>query len=454
VNRAWLLLLAACGRLGFDAPSSGDGSVAPDATGSAGARWVAVLGNNAMYFPVTGASGEVAVTYSFQGSTQIPGQTLTGMATQTSSAVVRFDAAGAVRSATVLDATYTCDARGLAMRGDDVLVAAFTSGGATSSLGACSVSTSHQDPVVLAVDGAGTTALHVHGASAGANAQAWNIGVLADSTIVTSGIYSSGLSFGSTSLPTAGFDPNAFVAHIDDSQATALWALGLTAGVQITAGPLAVEGNDTCMLGAYNGSGLTELGTALPHAGKVDDFVARLDATGTPRFVRGFGSTQQDSEFNDGSLVATAGGCIAAIQAPGDVTIDSTTLAVSDGAAIVATFDSAGTLAGGFRTPAEAQLAVVGGKVVAAYAVTAPVTIGGATITPQGTDTIVVEIGPQGPTRLLGVVAGAGEQTPVSLAAIAPDALAIGLQTTGELTFGTHTVQTSAGDHAVAVLGI
>jgi hypothetical protein len=96
----------------------------------------------------------------------------------------------------------------------------------------------------------------------------------------------------------------------------------------------------------------------------------------------------------------------------------------------------------------------VNGRLVAAYDVSAPVTIGGTTYTPQGSDVIVVELSPAGPTKLLGAVSGAGDQSLLSLAAIAPDAVAIGLSSSGELVFGSTTLTTALNDRVVAVLGI
>jgi hypothetical protein len=452
-----LVLLAACGRFGFDPgtpDAGGDGRAMADATGSAGPRWAAVLGANAPQLLITGVDGAPAVGFSFVSSTQIPGQTLTATASQTASAVVRFDAGGAVQSATVLDAQYTCDARGIAMRGSDVLVAAYSNGTAMPSLGACSVTTGRQDPVVLSVDPAGALALRVQGVSSGLNAQGWNIRVLPDDSIEVNGIYSDGLTFGTTALPAAGADPNAYFVRLDDTQPEPVWSLAIDGSVRIEPGPMALEGTDACALGSYEGSGVTAFGTALPFVGGVDDFVARIDVAGNPRFVRGFGSLATESNFGEGSVIAAGGGCAVAIIVPGDITIDGTTLPQTAGPAILATFDASGTLLGAFRTPGLAALAVVGTTAVAAYAVSTPVTIGSTTYTPQGIDTIVVELSPSGPTKLLGAVGGAGDQNTMSLAAIGPDALAIGVDTSGELTFGDTTLQTTAGDRAIAVLGI
>lgn len=452
-----LVVLAACGRLGFDAGTqdAGGGEVGvPDATGSAGPRWAVTLGNNTRFVPIAGADGAPVAAWAFTTSTTVAGQTVTGAASATSSVVARFDAAGAVTATTVLDATTTCDMRGIAMRGDTAVVAGLTFGSLEAALGPCSVSTGRQDPILIAVDPAGTASALAHGIAGGANAQAWNVVPLPDATFVAAGIYSMNLTFGATSLPAAAADPNAWIARLSEAQADPVWSVGLTGGVRITPGPIATEGSELCMLGAYSGGGLTELGTALPYAGSVDALIARLDDAGTPRFVRGFGSPAMESDFNDGSVAAVGGGCVGSVAAAGDVTIGGTTLLASDGAAIVVWFDSAGTPTGAYRLPATAQLAAVGGRVIAAYTVRAPVTIGGATVTPQGDDVVVAELDAQGPSRLLGVAGGAGDQAVIRIAAIAPDAVAISLASSGEFQFGATAFTSAANDRVLAVLGI
>jgi hypothetical protein len=208
------------------------------------------------------------------------------------------------------------------------------------------------------------------------------------------------------------------------------------------------------MLGAYSGSGLTALGTALPYAGSVDALIARLDMTGTPQFVRGFGSPGMESDFNDGSVVASGGGCVASIAAPADLTIDTTTLPASGGPAIVVWFDGTGALTGGYRIPSIAQLTSVGGRVIAAYTVSSPVAIGSTQYAPQGLDVVVVELDAQGPTRLLGAVGGAGDQSVIRLAAIGPDAVAISLASSGSFVFGDSAFTSAPDDRVLAVLGI
>lgn len=460
MHRFVLLLLAACGRIGFgagpdtDATVRGDGSMLADATGSAGPRWAVTLGNNNGFLPIAGTNGAPIAAYTFSGSTTLLGQQLTGVA-YLSSVVARFDAAGAVQSATVFDASATCDIRGVAMRGDTALLAGLTSGSMQAGLGPCSVTTpGRQEPIILAVDASGTPSQVALGTVSGQNAQAWNVAPLPDGSFVTSGIYSQNLAFGAVSLPAAAADPNAWAARLADAQADPLWSVGFTAGVQTTPGPIALEGSDICMLGGYSGAGLTVLGTPLPYAGSTDVLLARIDSAGTAHFVRGFGSTGKDSDFNDGSVAAVGGGCVASVAAGGDVTIDGSQMPASDGPGLVVWFDSSGALTGGYRLPSTAQLAVVNGRVIAAYTVSAPLTIGSAPYTPQGEDVVVVELDAQGPSRLLGAVGGAGDQSVIRIAAIGPDVVALSLASSGAFEFGDTTFTNAPNDRALAVLGI
>ena len=453
--RSLLVLLAACGRIGFGTSPGDDASVIPDATGSAGPRWAVTLGNNSRFLPVAGADGAPVAAWAFTGSTTVRGQMVAGVATAQSSVVARFDASGALVATTVLDSTTSCDIRGVAMRGDTVLVAGLTNGSMQAALGPCSVSTpGRQEPILLAVDPTGAASQVALGVVGGANAQAWNVVPLPDDSFVTSGIYSMNLQFGAVSLPAAGADPNAWVARLSDTQADPVWSFGFTAGVRTTPGPIALDGSDLCMLGAYSGSGLTALGTPLPYAGAVDALIARLDMTGSPQFVRGFGSSGMESDFNDGSVVAFGGGCVGSINAPADLTIDGTTLAASDGPAIVVWFDGSGALTGGYRLPDMAQLAVIGDRVIAAYTISAQATIGGTQVDPQGLDVVVVELDAQGPRRLLGVVGGTGDQDVIRLAAIGPETVALSLASSGGFAFGDSVFTSAANDRVLAVLGI
>jgi hypothetical protein len=353
----------------------------------------------------------------------------------------------------VLDSSAVCDFRGVAMRGDTALIAGLTAGNGQAGLGPCSLSTGRQDPYVIAVDPAGMASLVAHGTASGANAQAWNVVALPDDTFVTAGVYAMGLAFGPTQLPAGQADPNAWIGRFSDGQAQPVWSAGLVNANEVTPGPMATEDLDVCLIAGY-GSNLTAFGTPLTNAGSLDELVARLDPSGTPRFVRQVGSPAKESDFNKGSIVAQGGGCVATFLVTGDVTLDGTPLPASNGLQLVAWFDGTGAFTGGFRMTPTPLLAAVNGRLVAAYDVSAPVTIGGTMYTPQGSDVIVVELSPTGPTKLIGAVSGAGDQSLMSLAAIAPDAVAIGLSSSGELVFGSTTLTTALNDRVVAVLGI
>jgi hypothetical protein len=175
---------------------------------------------------------------------------------------------------------------------------------------------------------------------------------------------------------------------------------------------------------------------------------------GTPMFVRGFGSQGVESDFNDSSVAAFAGGCVGSLRSGADLTIDGTILPASDGPAIVLWFDSTGTLTGGYRLPQMAQLANVNGRVIAAYTISAPVAIGATQVAPQGLDVVIVELDAQGPRQLLGVVGGTGDQDVIRLAAIGPDVVAMSLASSGDFAFGDTAFTSTPGDRVLAVLGL
>ncbi|MBV8758451.1 MAG: hypothetical protein JO257_14290 [Deltaproteobacteria bacterium] len=454
-SAAVLLAVAACGRFGFDSVT-GDGALpSGDGSGSgsaSGVRWAVTIGNNAFFVPVGGENGTAIAAYPFRGTTTAVGQTLTGIATNLSSAVVRIDATGNLVAATVLDSATTCDIRGVGMQGDTVLLAGLAFGDGNMTVGPCNVAVGRQAPIILGVDSAGTITRPALGMPVGMNAQAWNVRVLPDSTFVISGIYSGGLQFGAVSLPPAGADPNGYVAHLSGSQADPLWTIALDSAASVTPGPIAIEGTDLCMLGGYVGS-VSLYGSALPSFGSSDALIVRIDSSGNTKFVRGFGSTGMESDFNDGAVVAVNGGCVGAIKAPADVTIGSTTMLASDGPGIVVWFDSTGALLGGYRVPSLAGLAHIGTRVIAAYTVTTPITIGSMTFTPQGSDIVLVELDANGPVQLLDVIGGAGDQSLIRMAAIAPDAVALTLASSGDFQAGSIHFTSAPNDRVLAAVG-
>ena len=460
-------LALGCGRIGFDpagGASGGDdggGSIDAPPTGPTGPRWLRGFGpaisGSAIGTMVTGTGGEVVAVKGFTTSLAIEGMTLTGQSPFGSGAVVRYDAAGAIVSTSILDATGYCEPRGVAMRGDDVLVTGLTIGTtANAAFGACSVVTDRQDPFVVRVERGGPQHLAAHWSAGGANGQGWRVAPMADATMVMSGIYGDQLTIGSP-LPTALVDPSTFMVRFMEALPFGVWAFGLTSAASpIYPGPLATDGNDICTVGAFNAP-VTLFGQALPHRGAFDAWVTRLDASGTPRWIRAIGSTGDESSFAESAIAsAPGGGCTVAILSNGDLTADSRSFPLADGPAVVLHLDATGTVIGGLRLPAVPKLATIGSRLYVAFDVAAPFTAGGFSYTPMGVDVIIVEIDlATGAPRSVGVLGGAGDQHLWSLAAIAADALAIGARSRGELVFGDMASNSGGADiDIVAVIGL
>lgn len=447
--------VAACGRIDFDPAGGGNDANRDGVPAMTGPRWIRSLGSGSRGLLVAGANGEVTVSAGFKTMLAIEGATFAGLATYVSAGIVRYDRAGAIRSTSVLDATYMCDIRDLAMVGDDALAVGIAHGLATPAVGACGVATSgDQDPIGVRVDAAGGQHLVAHWPSAGANAQAWTTTAFADGTIAMAGVYGDALTIG-TALPAAGNDPNVFLTRFAEAAPMPMWGIGMSAPVRAYAGPLAADGEELCTLGSFDGVS-TVFGTALPFVANRDAWVGRLRGTGAARFVRAVGTTGRESTNASGSIVPTDdGGCIASMYAPGTLVLDGINLPSGTGDAVILRFDGAGTAVTGVRTTKLIALARAGTRLIGAIEVDAPLSLIGGTYTPEGVDVAIIELDDSGPTRVLGVIGGTGTQTLDDFAAIADDAVVIAISSIGPLTFGT-----SASDsgtqvvHLVATFGL
>jgi hypothetical protein len=438
-----------CGRVGF-APTNGlesDASFvmepAPDgrvSTGASGPRWLRTFTDRGS--AVAGKNGEVVLVSEFVTDFGAePDVVLHGNGFD-SSALVHYGADGALLGTQLFDATGFCEMRAIALHGDDIYVAGETIG--TQSIpayGACSIATNRQDPIVIRIDAQGQQTLVTHWTASTMNAQTWAMAPLSDGTFALFGAYSGGLTIGATTLPAAQTDPNAWIARTATSApADSGWSYGLVSPSEIHPGKVAASGDEVCAVGAHHGA-VTLFGTAVPYLSGYDTWVARLDAAGNPRFVRGFGSTGNESNFgNETSVVALAdGGCLVGIVAGGDVTLDSTTYPLSAGRGMIIRFAADGSVVWARRMYDDPMLTIIGDRIIGAFA--------------TGGDVIVLEVDPTGVNdRLLGTVGGTGTQVLRELTAVGPDAVAITVSNTGELTFGATTTTTTA--RAVAVLGI
>lgn len=394
---------------------------------------------------IAGANNQVAVVTRFGGSyTAEPSVSFTGQGF-TSAALVRYTATGDLQGSSLFDATGFCDMRGLAFDGNNVIVAGFTLG--TQSIpayGACSIATNRQDPIAISVDLAGTQTLVAHWIASGANAQAWTVAVMPDRTLSMAGIYGANLAFGAIPAPAAGTDPNTWVARSTLATPTdATWSAGFSAALEIHPAHIAASGDDLCVLGAHRGA-VTVFGSSLAYVGGYDAWIARVDGSGNPRFVRAFGSTANEPSFGNKAAVAALadGSCIASVEAPGDVVASGSTYPVAGDLGFVIRYNADGSVAWTRRFPSQTYITLVGSRLIGAYT--------------EGGEVLVVEIDPTGANdRLLGTIGGGGVQSALELVQIGPNAVAIQVVSTGELTFGATTFDTGAAStRAVAVLDI
>lgn len=405
------------------------------------------LGRGNEWAYVAGTGGDVVVATRFTMKLAADAAPLAGVGSVSSSAVIRFDRSGALRSTAVLDANIDCDIRDVAMRGSDAVVTGISFGTADPILGACSVTTpSAQDPVEIIVDPQGNQTLAAHWAAGSSNAQGWRTAALADGTLAMAGIYGRNLTIG-TPLPTASSNENAFVTRFTAGAPSPVWAAGLTANTVVQVGALWPSGNELCALGAFDGPSQL-FGMPITNVGNFDAWIVRLDPAGTRKFLQTIGTPGDESSYGNGSIVATSdGGCIVSIDAPGDLTLGGVSLPLAAGPSILVRLDASGTIVAGSRQPSVAALALVGGRLYGALTVSAPLTIAGQVYTPQGSDVIIVELGDNGPMRLIGSVGGAGDQSvggARAIAAVDLDAVALVFSSSGQLVFGTTTIDPGA----------
>jgi len=457
--RARVLVVAlalGCGRIDFGSLGARDGgaSDAIDAavsTGPLGPRWLAQLGTTA-FLIASGRGGEVAASVEFQGSVTANATMFTGRSPYMSTLAARFDRTGALASAAVLDSAGFCNMRGVTVlpNGDTLDVGLALDG--ASMWGPCDTPGSgHEDAIAVAVDRLGNQTLVGLWLAGSVNAQAWYADATSDGLAVT-GIYGDALTLGTTALPPAQNNEQAFFARFAPGATSPTWSTASLGALPNAPAPPVIAGADTCLAGSYMGT-TTIFGTAYANAGADDVWVARVDATGAPRFVRVVQSSADD--LPTALLASNDGGCVVAVQA-GDLVVDGTSLPASGGAGAVLHFGPSGAFVAGARLPVAMPLVRVASGVYGAFTATAPITIGGTTYTPAGAaDVVIVAVDDTGARAIVGAVGGAGSQQLVQLAAIAPDAIVVAVSNIGALAFGALVDDSGSADVGeLAVLGL
>ncbi|HEY1816058.1 MAG TPA: hypothetical protein VGG74_27110 [Kofleriaceae bacterium] len=457
---AMAIALAGCGRFDFALRGGSGGDTGPTsidaiATGSASPRYAEILDGNGGTPLVAGTQGEVAVAETFVASTTIAGSALTGQAMYESWGLVWLDGSGAPASSSVLDSTSVCELRALASAGSGVIAAGIAESGATMpALGACAIATARQDGVAISVATDGGQALEAHLASSSMNDQSWHAAAFGDGTIAADGIYGAAGTLGSQMLPSTTSDENAWFARVDPTTGEPRWVTTVTTADDDYAGPIDADGDELCMMGSFSNT-VTVLGTQLTSAGGTDEWVARVDATGAPKFVRQIGTTGAESTTMSLAIVATAdGGCTASFDAGGDLVLDTMSLPLADGPAVLLHFGPTGALSAGQRLAEVPILARVAGGTYAAMPCTRPCELGGATYTPVASDVAIFTLDDALEATPIAAVTG-GVSALYAFAGVPPDALAIGFSFTAATTFGATVLPDQAmAENAIAVLGV
>lgn len=126
---------------------------------------------------------------------------------------------------------------------------------------------------------------------------------LPDGGLVAGGFFGSTITFGSTTLTSAGSD-DAFITRLDAS-GDVVWAIGFGGTSSDLVADLAVDASGAITAVGFFGNSLTIGSTTLTSAGSRDGFVARFDANGNAQWALRFGGTAVDSAL---SVVPAANG--------------------------------------------------------------------------------------------------------------------------------------------------
>lgn len=116
---------------------------------------------------------------------------------------------------------------------------------------------------------------------------------LPDGGLVVGGFFASTITFGSTTLTSAGSD-DAFLTRLDSS-GEVIWAIGFGGIASDVVADLAVDASGAITAVGYFGDSLTIGSTTLTSAGSRDGFVARFDANGNAEWALRFGGSSTDS---------------------------------------------------------------------------------------------------------------------------------------------------------------
>jgi len=277
---SFLVLLAACGRLGFDAGDTGGGG--GDGPANDPPRLITTNGPGAsdMVDVTLADDGSLAVTGSFDMTLQLAGASVPSLASMKDIYVAALARDGTRAWLWSGGCTTICNTQGVRWLGTSAVAGGYLGGTLTNGGGD---SGSGQDALVtwLGPTGQVQLASHYGGVS---NVQIRGLDANATAVAIT-GLYADTVDFGTGALPNTGGNDNGFVAVFDVATRTARYAHPWN-------GPGDVYGNDiaigsdgsVCIAGRYMVA--TNFGGGTMTPANADGFVARTVDPNDRRNVR------------------------------------------------------------------------------------------------------------------------------------------------------------------------
>jgi hypothetical protein len=337
------VLLAGCGRIGFDEHDDGT---------DAHARFLTTSGGPTMIQDVALTdAGELLLVGGFSGTLTIAGRTVTAQATMTDLFVVAVEADGNGRWLWGAGCSEFCDSQGVFWLGDGAVSGAYFGGllangfcdsqgvvwlgdGAVSGAyfggllanGGALTSGSGQDALVMWFGPAGqVAAANQFGATGNVQIRALDG---RGSSIAITGLYADTVDFGRGALASTGTTDNGFIAVFDTATRAVRFDRAFSGAGDVYGNDIAIAPDGSmCVTGRFMAT--TDFGGGLVTPTSGDAFVARYDAQGNFVWARTSGGPS-----NESGLYVTAldnGDCVAAGHYEGALTWDGHALDFAGG---------------------------------------------------------------------------------------------------------------------------
>jgi Tfp pilus assembly protein PilZ len=405
-------------------------------------------GSDSGYGIATDSGGNVYVIGNYTGSVTIGSTTLTS-AGSSDAFVAKYDTSGTVQWATSIGGTTTDSGFGITTdSGGNVYVIGDYS--ASVTIGSTTLtSAGSYDTFVAKYDTSGTVQWAT---SIGGTSTDSGLGIATDSNgnVYVTGNYAGSITIGSTILNSMGYN-DAFVAKYDTS-GTVQWATSISGtGFEIGRGIATDSGGNVYVTGIYTSS-ITIGSTTLTSAGSYDAFVAKYDTSGTVQWATSIGGTSSDygrgiATDSNGNVYVTGNYAGTATFAPG------TTLTSAGGAdAYVVKYDTSGTFQwvtsiGGTSTDAGRGIATDSdGNVYVIGEYIGTLTIGSTTLTNAGFyDAFVAKCDTSGTVQWATSIGGTSSDYGYGIATDSNGNVYVTGNYAGTATFAPGTTLTSAG---------